>query len=498
MAASFFVNAMQFEFAYVLAMENSGMVCMFKTLEDTWLKGFLEVSNSVYEGAMLEFFANAKVIAGTVISFIANRKLAITKDVFAKVFGLPSEGLVGFLDIPTKTMVEMRRKFSGSEVSFKAPNKNKEMKMEYRLLHDIVCQSWLAAVEKPKKKKDKVVRMEKKRKVAVQQPVEARAKLLQRSPRLRPAQTWIHACAYHKEAPIQEDKEGDPQTESQPGPIPEIPAGGDKGSTAGGPEATMEMTPELSVRRLPTQHQISERIGNQSIRIPNPQQKGTLKRLVGLLRMWRIQRWSIRLQRGEFGSVDGQQVLEQPAPEEEDQPEKSPTHSDSSYGSSAAFSVNNEDSVDSLGPYPSSSADPSLSLSPSLNLGPNPSNLQMVVYTENREENNRPAHKDDEGSSQAGPQQVFMPILSSRSRKSHSFTGFEGVYHGFKGTIHAKVISLDSKVEELLNIQTFMKHEFSVYKRAFYEKMVMVSANVASSQTSLETSLVRQFTEHQL
>ncbi|KZV28662.1 hypothetical protein F511_33607 [Dorcoceras hygrometricum] len=36
----------------------------------------------------------------------------------------------------------------------------------------------------------------------------------------------------------------DHQTESKPGPIPKIPAGGDKESTTGGPEATMEMTPE--------------------------------------------------------------------------------------------------------------------------------------------------------------------------------------------------------------------------------------------------------------
>ncbi|KZV57227.1 hypothetical protein F511_07868 [Dorcoceras hygrometricum] len=65
-------------------------------------------------------------------------------------------------------------------------------------------------------------------------------------------------------------------------------------------------------------------------------------------------------------------------------------------------------------------------------------------------------------------------------------------------SMDSKVISLDSKVEELLNIHTFMKHDFNTYKRAFYEKMDTVAVNVDSSQTSLETSLVRQFTEHQL
>ncbi|KZV34499.1 hydroxyproline-rich glycoprotein [Dorcoceras hygrometricum] len=62
----------------------------------------------------------------------------------------------------------------------------------------------------------------------------------------------------------------------------------------------------------------------------------------------------------------------------------------------------------------------------------------------------------------------------------------------------SRVVSLDSKVEEMLNIQTFMKHDFSTYKNGFYDKMDTVAAKVTSSQTSLETSLVRQLIEHQL
>ncbi|KZV16185.1 hypothetical protein F511_11861 [Dorcoceras hygrometricum] len=144
MAAFFFVNDTQVDFASVIAMEHTSMVRMFKYLEDTWLKGFLEASGSMYEGAVLEFFANAKVVAGTVISFLANRKLALTKEFFAETFGLQTDGMVGFLVIPTETMVEMRRRFSGSDVPFRAPNKKKEMKMEYRLLHDIVAKALCA------------------------------------------------------------------------------------------------------------------------------------------------------------------------------------------------------------------------------------------------------------------------------------------------------------------------------------------------------------------
>ncbi|KZV22393.1 hypothetical protein F511_19726 [Dorcoceras hygrometricum] len=45
---------------------------------------------------------------------------------------------------------------------------------------------------------------------------------------------------------------------------------------------------------------------------------------------------------------------------------------------------------------------------------------------------------------------------------------------------------------------TFMKHDFGTYKNGLYDKMDTVAANITTSQTSLETSLVRQLTEHQL
>ncbi|KZV33690.1 phosphoglycerate mutase-like [Dorcoceras hygrometricum] len=58
---------------------------------------------------------------------------------FAETFGLPTEGTVGFLDIPKETMSEMRSRFSGSDVPFRSPIKKKEMNMEFRLPHDIVA-----------------------------------------------------------------------------------------------------------------------------------------------------------------------------------------------------------------------------------------------------------------------------------------------------------------------------------------------------------------------
>ncbi|KZV25825.1 hypothetical protein F511_12232 [Dorcoceras hygrometricum] len=119
MAASLSVNALQVNFESVLSMEHTGMVKMFTTLEESRLKGFLGVSCLVFEGAVIEFFANAKFIAGTSLIFVANRKMVIMKEVFAAMFQLPTKGC-------------------------RAPNNKKEMKVEYRLLHDIVAKALCA------------------------------------------------------------------------------------------------------------------------------------------------------------------------------------------------------------------------------------------------------------------------------------------------------------------------------------------------------------------
>ncbi|KZV55019.1 hypothetical protein F511_34594 [Dorcoceras hygrometricum] len=157
-----------------------------------------------------------------------------------------------------------------------------------------------------------------------------------------------------------------------------------------------------------------------------------------------------------LGSVAGQQTKEQPTPEEWDQHQHSSNPSGSSFGSSGHFS----------------STGPSITLSYILHLGPNPSNFQIIVHTANREENNRPKHEDTEGSSQYSPQQVQ--------------------------SMDSRIGCLDSKVEQLLNVHTFLKHDFNTYKRAFYENMDTMAGNVTYSQKSLETSFVRHLTEHRL
>ncbi|KZV17424.1 hypothetical protein F511_09096 [Dorcoceras hygrometricum] len=108
MASNLFVNALKVEFQSVHVMEHTEMSLMLKSMVDTGLEGFLTATGSVYEDAVVEFFANAKVITGTVVSFITNKKLVLTKEVFAESFGLPTEGMTSALKFPKEMMDEMR------------------------------------------------------------------------------------------------------------------------------------------------------------------------------------------------------------------------------------------------------------------------------------------------------------------------------------------------------------------------------------------------------
>ncbi|KZV50684.1 hypothetical protein F511_29288 [Dorcoceras hygrometricum] len=85
--ASFVVNALQVNFESVLIMDDAGMVKMFRSLDT-------------------------------------------------------SEGMVRFSGLPSKAVADMKKMlFSVTDAPFKPSNKKKNMKVEYRLLHDIVAKS---------------------------------------------------------------------------------------------------------------------------------------------------------------------------------------------------------------------------------------------------------------------------------------------------------------------------------------------------------------------
>ncbi|KZV17895.1 hypothetical protein F511_06822 [Dorcoceras hygrometricum] len=114
MASSLFVNTLQVSFTSVLAMEHDGMVRMFKALEDTGLRGFLEGTTLVFESVVTEFFSNARVIAGTIVSTVSGKNLVVTEELFSRTFKIPTEGMQNLSGIPNETITEMRTRQVGT------------------------------------------------------------------------------------------------------------------------------------------------------------------------------------------------------------------------------------------------------------------------------------------------------------------------------------------------------------------------------------------------
>ncbi|KZV21594.1 hypothetical protein F511_23634 [Dorcoceras hygrometricum] len=112
MASSLFSNTLHVCFDSVLAMDNPGMVSMFEDLLASGLKGFLGCPAVLYEAALVEFFENASVRDGVVISTVGGKHVEISEELFASTFELPVDGLTDVYEIPKDIVFDARSIFS--------------------------------------------------------------------------------------------------------------------------------------------------------------------------------------------------------------------------------------------------------------------------------------------------------------------------------------------------------------------------------------------------
>ncbi|KZV51196.1 hypothetical protein F511_12599 [Dorcoceras hygrometricum] len=73
-------------------MNDPGMVSMFQALIASGLEGFLGCTAVVYETALVDFFENATVRDGVIISTVAGQLVEISEEWFAETFELPVDG----------------------------------------------------------------------------------------------------------------------------------------------------------------------------------------------------------------------------------------------------------------------------------------------------------------------------------------------------------------------------------------------------------------------
>ncbi|KZV41439.1 hypothetical protein F511_10052 [Dorcoceras hygrometricum] len=121
-------------------MDNAGMVALFEALIASG-HGFLGCLSDIYEAALVEFYQNASVRDGKVISTVQGKLMEISEEVFARYFQLPVEGLTDMNEVPKDLVFDARSEFSFTGEQLTTSCKKRELKIEFRLLSDILEKS---------------------------------------------------------------------------------------------------------------------------------------------------------------------------------------------------------------------------------------------------------------------------------------------------------------------------------------------------------------------
>ncbi|KZV43942.1 hypothetical protein F511_35296 [Dorcoceras hygrometricum] len=141
MASSFYTNTLHVDFESVLAMDNPGMVSVFNALMASGLEVFLGCPAVLYEAALVDFFENGSVRDGLVVSTMNGVPVEITEQLFAEAFELPVDGLSELSEIPKDKVFDARSLVSLTGEPVSTSGKKSQMKIEYRLLCDIMAKT---------------------------------------------------------------------------------------------------------------------------------------------------------------------------------------------------------------------------------------------------------------------------------------------------------------------------------------------------------------------
>ncbi|KZV53621.1 hypothetical protein F511_29843 [Dorcoceras hygrometricum] len=141
MATSLISNSHHIDFDSVFGIYDTGLVQMFETLIATGLKEFLGCPVVFYEAALSEFFEISSVRDGVMVSTIKGTTIEISENIFATNFGLPTEGLTDFSEVPKDLVFDARSLFSVSKEQVSISCLKKEMKIQYRLLSGILAKT---------------------------------------------------------------------------------------------------------------------------------------------------------------------------------------------------------------------------------------------------------------------------------------------------------------------------------------------------------------------
>ncbi|KZV29452.1 hypothetical protein F511_29296 [Dorcoceras hygrometricum] len=141
MASSLISSSLHIDFDSVFGIDDAGLVQMFESFIATGFKNFLGCPTIFYEAALIEFFENGLVRDGMVVSTIGGTMVEISEEIFAAAFELPMERLTDLSEVPKDVVFDARSLFSETKEQVGLSCLKREMKIEYRLLSDILAKT---------------------------------------------------------------------------------------------------------------------------------------------------------------------------------------------------------------------------------------------------------------------------------------------------------------------------------------------------------------------
>ncbi|KZV47951.1 hypothetical protein F511_38322 [Dorcoceras hygrometricum] len=111
MSSSLISNTNQVHFASVLGMDNAEMVAMFEALVPYGLNGFLGCMSDIFETALIEFYQNASVRDGKVVSTVQGKLVEISEEIFSRNFQSAGEGLIDINEVPKDLILMLELSF---------------------------------------------------------------------------------------------------------------------------------------------------------------------------------------------------------------------------------------------------------------------------------------------------------------------------------------------------------------------------------------------------
>ncbi|KZV26621.1 dystroglycan-like [Dorcoceras hygrometricum] len=102
------------------------------------LEGFLGCPTVIYESEFVDFFNNGSVRDGLVVSNVNRVPVEFSEQLFAETFELPVDGLADLSEMPKDKIFDARSIVSLSGEPVSLSGRKGQMKIEYRLLYDIM------------------------------------------------------------------------------------------------------------------------------------------------------------------------------------------------------------------------------------------------------------------------------------------------------------------------------------------------------------------------